>query len=167
MSVFLGVYNLFCNQTDVILNLAFKLLVACSDIHGVTTHLVCISALGISFFFQIYKNYCKRSPNGEIRKKNYLVVWSRDNIKVNFSPKIGSLCLNFNKITLLKCLCISLNDLSINSYLLKSIATWNKWASLTFFCSFMHSLKYQLCLYTKLTLCVTFISWEIVILWIW
>lgn len=36
------------------------------------------------FFFQIYENYCKKTPNGEILKKVYLAVWSRDNIKVDF-----------------------------------------------------------------------------------
>lgn len=44
------------------------------------------------FFYQIYmyENYRKQSPNGEIKKIVYLVVWSMDNIKVDFfSPKLA------------------------------------------------------------------------------
>lgn len=41
------------------------------------------------FFFQIhvYENYCKTSQNYKIQNKFYLLLWSRDNIKVDICSR--------------------------------------------------------------------------------
>lgn len=55
-------------------------------------HIICIYAPGL-FFFQMNKNCCfKKSPIGEIPRNVDLMVWSKDYIKVDFTPKHLSIC---------------------------------------------------------------------------
>lgn len=62
ISNFSEIYNFFCNQTNVMVNLAFEIFAACRGICGVTTHLVSSILLLKIFIFPDLKNQRFRFP---------------------------------------------------------------------------------------------------------